>query len=66
MHNPIILNYAIYFMCAFKFLELNENLRRIILGTYCLNSRNRVRLDAMLIGPVKVEGFSVSREIYRS
>ena len=66
VHNPIISNYATYCFYAFKFLEMNENLRCIILGTYCLNSRNRVRLDAMLIGPVKVEGFSVSREIYRS
>ena len=28
-----------------------------------MNTRNRVRLDAMLIGPVKVEGFPVSREL---
>ena len=55
MHNPIILNYVIYFTCAFKFLELNENLRFIILGTYCLNTRFESGLDAMLIGPVKVE-----------
>ena len=28
-----------------------------------MNTRNRVRLDAILIGPVKVEGFPVSREL---
>ena len=28
-----------------------------------MNTRKRVRLDAMLIGPVKVEGFLVSREL---
>ena len=66
MHNPIILCNLLPFTCAFKLLELNENLRYIILGTYCLNTRNGVRLDAMLIGPVKVEGFPVSRELYRS
>ena len=28
-----------------------------------MNTRKRVRLDAMLIGPVKVEGFPFSREL---
>ena len=28
-----------------------------------MNTRSRVRLDAILIGPVKVEGFPVSREL---
>ena len=51
---------------AFKLLELNENLRCIILGAYYLNTRNRIRLDAMLIGPVKVEWLPVTRELYRS
>ena len=66
VHNPIILCNLLLFICAFKLLELNENLKCIILGTYYLNTRNRVRLDAMLIGPVKVEWFSFTREIYRS
>ena len=66
VHNPIILCNLLPFTCALKLLELNANLKCIILGTYYLNTRNRVRLDAMLIGLVKVEGFPVSREIYRS
>ena len=45
----------ILIICAFRLLELIENLRCIILGTYCLNTRNKIRLDAMLIGLVKVE-----------
>ena len=52
--------------CAFKLLELNENLRCIILGTFCLNTRNRVRIDTLLIRPVKVEWLPVTRELYRS
>jgi hypothetical protein len=52
---PFIFKLCNLFTCVFKLLELNENLRCIILGTYFLNTRNRVRLDAMLIGPVKVE-----------
>ena len=63
MHNPIIYklyNLVLLFTYAFKLLELNENLRCIILGTYCLNTRNRVRLDALLIGPIKVDGFPIS------
>jgi len=51
------------FTCAFKLLELIEILRCIILDTYWLNNRNRVRLDAMLIGPVKVEWLPVTREL---
>jgi len=43
------------FTCAFKLLELSENPSCIILGTYCLNTRYESELDAMLIGPVKVE-----------
>ena len=65
VHNPIILCNFLLFVCAFKLLELNENLRCIILGTYWSNTRNRVRLDAMLIGPVKVEWLPVTREIYK-
>ena len=41
VHNPIILCNLLVFVCAFKLLELNENLRCIILGTYCSNTRNR-------------------------
>jgi len=45
VHNPIILcNFLYLFSCAFKLLELNENLRCIILGTYCLNTKNKVLL----------------------
>jgi len=43
VHNPIILklcNLWLLFTCAFKLLELNANLKCIILGTYCLNTRN--------------------------
>ena len=63
VHNPIILCNLLLFVCAFKLLDLNENLRCIILGTHCLNTRNRVRIDSMLLGPVKVEWLPVTREL---
>ena len=66
VHNPIISNYATYyyfFTCAFKLLELSEIPSCIILGTYCLNTRYESELDAMLIGPVKVEWLPVTREL---
>ena len=66
VHNPIILCNLLLFGCAFKLLELIENLRCIILGSYCLNTTNRVRIVAMLIGPVKVEWLPVTRKLYRS
>ena len=50
-----VMQLIVLFTCEFKLLELNENLICIILGTHCLNTRKRVRIDAMLIGPVKVE-----------
>ena len=63
MHNPNILCNLLSFTCSFKLLELNANLKCIILGTYCLNTRSRVRLDSMLIGPVKVKWLPVTREL---
>ena len=68
VHNPIIskLCNLLLITCAFKFLELNENLRCIILCSYWLNTRIWVRIAAMLIGLVKVEWLPVTRELYRS
>jgi len=51
------------FTCAFKLLELYENLRCIILGTNWLNTRFESEIAAMLIRPVKVEWLSVTREL---
>jgi len=62
VHNPIILCKLLLFSCAFKLLELNKNLRCIILGTYWLNTRFESELAALLIGPVKVGWLSVTRE----
>ena len=56
VHNPIIFklyNLVLLFTYAFKLLELSENLRCIILGTYWLNTRTESEIAAMLIGPVK-------------
>ena len=50
-----IIQLLLLFTCAFKLLELNENTRCIILGSYWLNTRFESELDALLIGPVKVE-----------
>ena len=66
VHNPIILCNFLLFVCAFKSLELNENLRCLILDTYWLNTSSEFRIDAMLIGPIKVEWLPVTRELYRS
>ena len=63
LYNPIISNYATYYFYAFKLLELSENTRCIILGSYWLNTRFESELDAMLIGPVKVEWLPVTREL---
>ena len=50
-----IIQLLLLFTCAFKLLELNENTICIILGSYWLNTRFESELDALLIGPVKVE-----------
>ena len=63
VHNPIILCNLLQFSCAFKLLELNENLRCIILGAYWLTTRFESELAALLIGPVKVGWLSVTREL---
>ena len=65
VHNPIIskLCNLLLITYAFKLLELNENLRCIILGSYWLNTRIWVRIDAMLIGLVKVGWLHVTREL---
>ena len=46
VHNPIIFklcNLLLLFTYAFKLLELNENLRCIILGTYWLNTKSKFK-----------------------
>ena len=65
-HNPIIsklCNLLLITICAFKLLELNENTRCIILGSYWLNTRFESELDALLIGSVKVEWLPVTHEL---
>jgi hypothetical protein len=43
------------FTSAFKFIKVDWNPSCMILGTYIMNTRTRVRVDALLIGSVKVE-----------
>jgi hypothetical protein len=43
------------FTCAFKFIEVDWNPSYMILGTYVMNTRTRVRVDALIIGSVKVK-----------
>jgi hypothetical protein len=43
------------FIYAFKFIGVDWNPSCMILGTYVINTRTRVRVDALLIGSVKVE-----------
>jgi hypothetical protein len=43
------------FTCAFMFIGVDWNPSYMILGTYVRNTRNGVRVDALLIDSVKVE-----------
>jgi hypothetical protein len=43
------------FTYAFKFIGVDWNHSCMILGTYGMNTRTRVQVDALLIGLVKVE-----------
>jgi hypothetical protein len=54
------------FTCAFKFIGVDWNPSYMILGTYVMNTRTGVRVDALLIGSEKVKWFPVTRENYRS
>jgi hypothetical protein len=54
------------FTCAFKFIGVDWNPSCIILDTFVMNTRIWVRVDALLMGSVKVEWFLVTRENYRS
>jgi hypothetical protein len=44
-----------FMISAFKFIKVDWNPSCMILGTYIMNTRTRVRVDALLIGSVKVE-----------
>jgi hypothetical protein len=68
MHNSSILidSTIVPFTCAFKFIRVDWNPSCMILGTYVMNTRTGVRVDALLIGSVKVERFPVTRKNYRS
>jgi hypothetical protein len=49
-----------------SFQELYWNLSCIFIETCVLNTRTWVWLAAKLIGPVEVEWFPITRELYRS
>jgi hypothetical protein len=65
-HKPYFIytaTYVIYIYLFITFLGIAWNLSCIISGTDVLNTRTWVRLAAMLIGPVEVEWFPVTRAI---
>jgi hypothetical protein len=68
VHDPSIQLTQLLFLFtyAFKFIGVDWNPSYMILDTYVMNTRTGVRVDALLIGLVKVEWFSTTQENYKS